>query len=448
MCTATGTLARRAASSIAGSDPLKGRDGQKRLRRADDDGGIEFFRRLDVGADHLHVDGVEKAHAVAARLRVGKYLLHIVKRHVPTDLSFAVLGIQPYYSDTARFCKRFPGKSCGRGPKEADHASGIRLAGRGRARHPLGCQIRHEDNFTGAAVDGYRCDRLAGTAELAAALARAAALAGARGLKLFLWDAYRPQRAVDGFLRWCAAPEDGKTKRKHYPHIEKADIVPLGYVAARSGHSRGSAVDLTLARMDGGLLDMGGGFDLMDEISHHGANVGAEAARNRLLLRASWKRAALKPTKTSGGTIRCGTSRIRIRISTSWRNERARAGWRVGARFARATDSGRALRLVRSNLCGTRRSHVLGGHTRTPLCWGGRRYGLLRGGPPCWTWALALRDGVAGSCDGRARLPLWRGELMAGHARGLLMSRYARAPVARRARESAQKRAPRRPRRG
>lgn len=142
-----------------------------------------------------------------------------------------------------------------------------------------------EDNFTGAAVDGYRCDRLAGTAELAAALARAAALAGARGLKLFLWDAYRPQRAVDGFLRWCAVPEDGKTKRKHYPNIEKTDIVPLGYVAARSGHSRGSAVDLTLARMDGGLLDMGGGFDLMDESSHHGANVGAEAARNRLLLK-------------------------------------------------------------------------------------------------------------------------------------------------------------------
>ena len=143
-----------------------------------------------------------------------------------------------------------------------------------------------EDNFTGAAVDGYQCDRLAGTAELAAALTRAAALAGARGLKLFLWDAYRPQRAVDGFLRWCAAPEDGKTKRKHYPNIEKTDIVPLGYVAARSGHSRGSAVDLTLARMDGGLLDMGGGFDLMDEISHHGANVGAEATRNRLLLKA------------------------------------------------------------------------------------------------------------------------------------------------------------------
>ena len=141
------------------------------------------------------------------------------------------------------------------------------------------------DNFTGAAVDGYPRNRLAGTAELAAGLARAAKLAAGEGLRLFLWDAYRPQRAVDRVLAWCAAPEDGRTKQKHYPNIAKGDIVPLGYVAARSGHSRGSAVDLTLARMDGGLLDMGGGFDLMDEISHHGANVGAEAARNRLLLR-------------------------------------------------------------------------------------------------------------------------------------------------------------------
>lgn len=141
------------------------------------------------------------------------------------------------------------------------------------------------DNFTGAAVDGYGVNRVAGTEELAAGLVRAAQRARREGLRLLVWDAYRPQRAVDCFLRWCAAPEDGRTKARHYPNISKAQIVPLGYVAARSGHSRGSAVDLTLAHMDGGLLDMGGGFDLMDEISHHGANVGAEAARNRLLLK-------------------------------------------------------------------------------------------------------------------------------------------------------------------
>ena len=99
-------------------------------------------------------------------------------------------------------------------------------------------------------------------------------MAEGEGLRLFLWDAYRPQRAVDRFLAWCAAPEDGRTKQRHYPNIAKGDIVPLGYVAARSGHSRGSAVDLTLARPDGSLLEMGGCFDLMDAISHHGAPVG------------------------------------------------------------------------------------------------------------------------------------------------------------------------------
>ena len=151
------------------------------------------------------------------------------------------------------------------------------------------------DNFTGAAVDGYPRNRLAGTAELAAGLARAAKLAAGEGLRLFLWDAYRPQRAVDRFLAWCAAPEDGRTKQKHYPNIAKGDIVPLGYVAARSGHSRGSTVDLTLARPDGSLLEMGGGFDLMDAISRHGAPVNGMAARNRLRLRAIMEKSGFAP---------------------------------------------------------------------------------------------------------------------------------------------------------
>ena len=112
------------------------------------------------------------------------------------------------------------------------------------------------DNFTGAPVDGYNVNRTAGTLELAAALACAAKRAARENLRLLVWDAYRPQRAVNRFLAWCAAPEDGRTKRRHYPNIDKSQIVPLGYVAARSGHSRGSAIDLTLARGDGSLLDI------------------------------------------------------------------------------------------------------------------------------------------------------------------------------------------------
>lgn len=143
------------------------------------------------------------------------------------------------------------------------------------------------DNFTGARVDGYGAARVVGTRELADALARARELAAARGLDLFLWDAYRPQRAVDCFLRWAALPEDGRTRDKHYPALERSQIVPLGYVAARSGHSRGSAVDLTLVRLpERRQLDMGGGFDLMDESSGHGAQgLSPAAGERRLLLR-------------------------------------------------------------------------------------------------------------------------------------------------------------------
>ena len=92
------------------------------------------------------------------------------------------------------------------------------------------------------------------------------------GFGLLLWDAYRPQRAVNRFLEWSEQPEDGRTKARFYPNIDRAEMFTNGYVAPKSGHSRGSAVDLTLYRLDtGDLAAMGGGHDLMDERSHHGA---------------------------------------------------------------------------------------------------------------------------------------------------------------------------------
>jgi D-alanyl-D-alanine dipeptidase len=87
-----------------------------------------------------------------------------------------------------------------------------------------------------------------------------------------LWDGYRPQRAVDCFLRWSRQPENGRTKRRHYPNIDRPEMFERGYVAARSGHSRGSSVDLTLYELaTGDLAPMGGQHDLMDPVSHHGA---------------------------------------------------------------------------------------------------------------------------------------------------------------------------------
>jgi zinc D-Ala-D-Ala dipeptidase len=143
------------------------------------------------------------------------------------------------------------------------------------------------DNFTGRPVDGYATNRIAGTRALCVALERVRDDAAGRGLGLLLWDGYRPQRAVDAFLRWAAEPDDGATKPRHYPRLSRPEIVTRGYVAARSGHSRGSTVDLTLFDLTTGeLAPMGGDHDLMDAVSHHGApGIPAEATSSRRLLR-------------------------------------------------------------------------------------------------------------------------------------------------------------------
>lgn len=143
------------------------------------------------------------------------------------------------------------------------------------------------DNFTGMPVDGYLVDRVVGTRALCAALREAQERAASAGFGLLVWDGYRPQRAVDRFIRWSHEPEDGKTKQRHYPNLTRAQMLEEGYVARRSGHSRGSTVDLTLYHLDSGeLAAMGGGHDLMDPISHHGAPGITEAeTRNRHRLR-------------------------------------------------------------------------------------------------------------------------------------------------------------------
>ena len=139
------------------------------------------------------------------------------------------------------------------------------------------------DNFTGKPVDGYLANRIIGTRALGAALHSAQEEAGSRGFGLLLWDGYRPQRAVDRFIRWSHEPEDGRTKLRHSPHIDRAAIFEQGYVATKSGHSRGSTVDLTLYRLATcELVPMGGDHDLMDPISHHGARgITHDEARSR-----------------------------------------------------------------------------------------------------------------------------------------------------------------------
>ena len=139
------------------------------------------------------------------------------------------------------------------------------------------------DNFTGKPVDGYHANRIVGTRALCAAVNRAQEKAASQGLGLLLWDGYRPQRAVACFLHWSRQHEDGRTKLRYYPNIGRADMFEKGYVAARSGHSRGGTVDLTLYELaTGDLAPMGGDHDLMDAVSRHGApGITPAEARNR-----------------------------------------------------------------------------------------------------------------------------------------------------------------------
>jgi D-alanyl-D-alanine dipeptidase len=143
------------------------------------------------------------------------------------------------------------------------------------------------DNFTGKPVDGYLANRIVGTSALCAALEAAREKAESLGFGLLLWDGYRPQRAVDCFVRWSQQPEDGRTKLRHYPNIDRAAMFEEGYVATKSGHSRGSTVDLTLYDLaTGELVPMGSDHDFMDRISHHGAKqVTQVEASNRQHLR-------------------------------------------------------------------------------------------------------------------------------------------------------------------
>lgn len=144
-------------------------------------------------------------------------------------------------------------------------------------------------NLTGHPLAGYRAAKALATREAAAALRRAARIAAWFGCTLWVFDAYRPESAVRDLVAWAAAPEDKLTKADYYPKVEKDQLIPLGYIADRSAHSRGSTIDLALAR-HGVPLDYGTHFDFMDESSHHGVRafpirIRARRVMLRLLMR-------------------------------------------------------------------------------------------------------------------------------------------------------------------
>ncbi len=151
------------------------------------------------------------------------------------------------------------------------------------------------NNFTGHKINGYKAPRAYMTMKALAALAKAAEDLRAQGYRLLIWDAYRPQKAVDDFVAWINDPNNPGDKT-FYPTLEKSNLLEGNYIMAKSGHTRGSTVDLTIIKKDGGFVDMGGTFDLFSEISHPDyKKISKKQKRNRQILRDAMVKAGFNP---------------------------------------------------------------------------------------------------------------------------------------------------------
>ena len=155
-------------------------------------------------------------------------------------------------------------------------------------------------NFIGERIDGYEEPAALLTREAAQALKEASREAMEQGFRLKVFDAYRPQKAVDHFVRWAKDPEDIRMKAFFYPELEKKKIIPQGYIAEHSGHSRGSTVDLTLFDMATQQdVDMGGTFDFFGELSHPDYSGVSEVQHaNRMLLQSLMVKHGFRPLET------------------------------------------------------------------------------------------------------------------------------------------------------
>lgn len=142
-------------------------------------------------------------------------------------------------------------------------------------------------NFVGARVDGYERPLALMTRQAADSLKAVSDELKAHGYRLKIWDTYRPQRAVNHFIRWAEDIQDTAMKAIFYPMVDKSLLFEQGYIYARSSHSRGSTVDLTLVEeRTGKELDMGSPFDWFGEESHPNYRCRLYMqSYNRLLLR-------------------------------------------------------------------------------------------------------------------------------------------------------------------
>ena len=173
-------------------------------------------------------------------------------------------------------------------------------------------------NFVGERIDGYEQPTALLTVEAATALKAVSDDVKAQGYRLKIFDAYRPQRAVNHFVAWAKKAEDVRMKPYFYRNLDKSVLFPRGYIAEKSGHSRGSTVDLTLFDIATGKeVDMGATFDWFGKESHPdwcgnpetgkytekfpgntpptGGKINEVQFKNRMILRKAMMRHGFKP---------------------------------------------------------------------------------------------------------------------------------------------------------
>ncbi len=142
-------------------------------------------------------------------------------------------------------------------------------------------------NFVGEQIDGYEEPVALLTTEAATQLKAVNDELEEQGYCIKIYDAYRPQMAVDNFVEWAEDIDDTKIKDYFYPEVDKTNLFSQGYIAKHSGHSRGSTVDLTIVDMSTGKdVDMGGTFDYFGQLSHSDyTGITEEQYANRMILR-------------------------------------------------------------------------------------------------------------------------------------------------------------------
>jgi len=127
----------------------------------------------------------------------------------------------------------------------------------------------YNNNFVGENVDGYEEHVAILTAEATEALKAVQKELRKQGLSIKIYDSYRPQRAVNHFVRWAKEVNDTLMKKQYYPKVPKSELFKRGYIASKSGHTRGSTVDLTIVDLTTNKeLDMGSPYDFFGEASH------------------------------------------------------------------------------------------------------------------------------------------------------------------------------------